>query len=146
MREESEDQLKQISADFDHHQEELAKHMAIEKEQQKANLQARLRRRRSANEAKGKINGIDADKSARHLNALLETKKRMEQDILRRAYERMSKGGLTSEQQLKALLHDVQRVAGTSSSNRKSNQITTAKIKTPSKSAVEQGKQAISNK
>jgi hypothetical protein len=146
LREESEDQLKQISSDFDHHQEELAKHMAIEKEQQRANLQARLRRRRSANEAKGKTNGIDTDKSARHLNALLETKKRMEQDILRRAYERMSKGGLTSEQQLKALLHDVQRVAGTSSFNRKSNQITTAKIKTPSKLAVEQGKEAVSNK
>ena len=50
MREEAEEDLKQISAEFDHHQEELAKHMAIEKEQ-KANIEARLRRRRSRNAA-----------------------------------------------------------------------------------------------
>ena len=78
LREEAEEDLKQISAEFDHHQEELAKHMAIEKEQQKANIEARLRRRRSRNAAAGKKKGADNDKSARHLNALLETRKRME--------------------------------------------------------------------
>ena len=58
----------------------------------------------------------------------------MEQDILRRAYERMSKGGLTSEQQLRALLQDVQRVVGQSMTKQLvSSQIAPPQIKKPSK-------------
>merc|ERR1712072_1182598 len=71
LREEAEEEMQQINRDFDHHQQELAKHMAIEKEQQRANIEVRLRRRRSKNTAAGKKKGVDEDKSARHLNALL---------------------------------------------------------------------------
>merc|ERR1712159_172298 len=146
LREEAEEDLKQISAEFDHHQEELAKHMAIEKEQQKANIEARLRRRRSRNAAAGKKKGADNDKSARHLNALLETRKRMEQDILRRAYERMSKGGLTSEQQLRALLQDVQRVVGQSVAKQLiSGKIAPPQLQKPSKEALEEAKKVTNS-
>merc|ERR1712100_109818 len=146
LREEAEEDLKQISAEFDHHQEELAKHMAIEKEQQKANIEARLRRRRSRNAAAGKKKGTDNDKSARHLNALLETRKRMEQDILRRAYERMSKGGLTSEQQLRALLQDVQRVVGQSVTKQLiSGKIAPPQLQKPSKEALEEAKKVTNS-
>merc|ERR1712196_674613 len=146
LREEAEEDLKQISAEFDHHQEELAKHMAIEKEQQKANIEARLRRRRSRNAAAGKKKGADNDKSARHLNALLETRKRMEQDILRRAYERMSKGGLTSEQQLRALLQDVQRVVGQSVTKQLiSGKIAPPQLQKPSKEALEEAKKVTNS-
>merc|ERR1711988_450368 len=54
LREEAEEEMQQINRDFDHHQQELAKHMAIEKEQQRANIEVRLRRRRSKNAAAGK--------------------------------------------------------------------------------------------
>merc|ERR1712054_508322 len=146
LREEAEEDLKQISAEFDHHQEELAKHMAIEKEQQKANIEARLRRRRSRNAAAGKKKGADNDKSARPLNALLETRKRMEQDILRRAYERMSKGGLTSEQQLRALLQDVQRVVGQSVTKQLiSGKIAPPQLQKPSKEALEEAKKVTNS-
>jgi len=143
LREEAEEEMQQLNRDFDHHQEELAKHMAIEKEQQRANIEVRLRRRRSKNAAAGKKKGVDEDKSARHLNALLETRKRMEHDVLRRAYERMSKGGLTSEQQLRALLQDVQRISGSSSSKAKDNKIAAPRIKKPGVVAVEQAKEAV---
>merc|ERR1712070_386906 len=143
LREEAEEEMQQLNRDFDHHQEELAKHMAIEKEQQRANIEVRLRRRRSKNAAAGKKKGVDEDKSARHLNALLETRKRMEHDVLRRAYERMSKGGLTSEQQLRALLQDVQRISGSSSSKAKNNKIAAPMIKKPGVVAVEQAKEAV---
>merc|ERR1711916_92848 len=146
LREEAEEDLKQISAEFDHHQEELAKHMAIKKVQQKANIEARLRRRRSRNAAAGKKKGADNDKSARHLNALLETRKRMEQDILRRAYERMSKGGLTSEQQLRALLQDVQRVVGQSVTKQLiSGKIAPPQLQKPSKEALEEAKKVTNS-
>jgi hypothetical protein len=143
LREEAEEEMQQINRDFDYHQQELAKHMAIEREQQRANIEVRLRRRRSKNAAAGKKKGVDEDKSARHLNALLETRKRMEHDVLRRAYERMSKGGLTSEQQLRALLQDVQRISGSSSSKAKNNKIAAPMIKKPGVVAVEQAKEAV---
>merc|ERR1711934_41566 len=57
LREEAEEEVQQINRDFDHHQQELAKHMAIEKEQQRANIEVRLRRRRSKNAAAGKTYG-----------------------------------------------------------------------------------------
>merc|ERR1711916_158430 len=41
LREEAEEEMQQLNRDFDHHQEELAKHMAIEKEQQRANIEVR---------------------------------------------------------------------------------------------------------
>ena len=67
----------------------------------------------------------------------------MEHDVLRRAYERMSKGGLTSEQQLRALLQDVQRISGSSSSKAKDNKIAAPRIKKPGVVAVEQAKEAV---
>ena len=55
----------------------------------------------------------------------------------------MSKGGLTSDQQLRALLQDVQCVAGSLSSKRPNNKIAAPTIKKPSLAAVEQAKEAI---
>ena len=113
-RERAEENLATINKEYDKHQEELAKHMATEHESQKQALQKRLKNRRKALAAKGKNSGVDEDMSPRHLNALLEMKGRLIQDCLKRAYGRMSKGGLTSEQQLKAVLQDIQRVAASS--------------------------------
>merc|ERR1711937_2318 len=113
-RERAEENLAAINREYDKHQEELAKHMATEHESQKQALQKRLKNRRKAIAAKGKMSGVDEDMSPRHLNALLEMKGRLIQDCLKRAYGRMSKGGLSSEQQLKAVLQDIQRVAASS--------------------------------
>merc|ERR1711871_1820313 len=130
-REEAEIELTNISKEYDNHQEELAKAMEVEKQLQRQSIEKRL-----ANRRKRVTPGANADKdssstlSTKQLNAMIETNKRMVQEALRRAYERMSKGGLTTDQQLRALLQDIQHVAG-SSSNSLSSITSTRKIKPP---------------
>merc|ERR1711916_317204 len=108
-----------------------AKRKEIEKQLQRQSIEKRL-----ANRRKRVTPGANADKdssstlSTKQLNAMIETNKRMVQEALRRAYERMSKGGLTTDQQLRALLQDIQHVAG-SSSNSLSSITSTRKIKPP---------------
>jgi hypothetical protein len=130
-REEAEAALTSINKEYDDHQEELAKAMAIEKELQRANIEKRLSKRRGRGAQRSKKDDKNSEVSTRQLNAMLESNKRMVQEALRRAYERMSKGGLTTEQQLRALLQDVQHVAGTNATS-SPNAIPRRAIKPPS--------------
>lgn len=118
-KEKAENMLMSINKEYDQHQEELAKHMATEHEAQKDSIRKRLQNRQKAMAASKKMPRKDVEMSPRQLNAMLEMKGRLIQDCLKRAYGRMSKGGLTSEQQLKAVLQDIQRVATSSGIPRK---------------------------
>jgi len=129
-REEAEIELTNISKEYDNHQEELAKAMEVEKQLQRQSIEKRLANRRKRAMPASKAEKDSGTLSTKQLNAMIETNRRMVQEALRRAYERMSKGGLTTDQQLKALLQDIQHVAG-SSSNSISGAISTRKIKPP---------------